>query len=192
MFYNSGFFFLSFQPMQLRHVRRLSKTRSARLGKWPKCSRCSGSHGVCDHERGIVRGASVRQPYQVSVSSTLRVQRSSLTCLSVGVFLAERRAKMCWRLRAWRPLACCRAEYSLEADRRCRAVSTRHRSSPAFTPSCLVGFFIAVSVLLGSHPSPPPPLTLLQISAERWDLSLTFGAIFVYYWCNAARQENNP
>lgn len=175
--------------MQLRHVRRLSKTRSVRLGKWPKCSRCSGSHGVCEHERGLVRGASVWQPYQVSVSSAMRVQRSFLTCLSVGVFPAERRAKMCWRLRAWRPLACCQAEYSLEADRHCRAVSRPHSSSLAFTPSCLVGSFIAVSVLLASHPSSPPPQTLTQISAERWDLSSTFGAIFVYYRCNVTRQK---
>lgn len=134
--------------MQLRRVRRLSKTRSVRLGKWPKCSLCSGSRGVCERGRGIVRGASVWQPYQVPVSNAIRVQRSFLTCLSVGVFPAERRAKMCWRLRAWRPQACCQAEYSLEADRHCRAVSTRHSSSSAFTPSCLVGSFIAVSVLL--------------------------------------------
>lgn len=134
--------------MQLRRVRRLSKTRSVRLGKWPKCSRCSGSLGVCERGCGIVRGASVWQPYQVSVSSAIRVQRSFLTCLSVGVFPAERRAKMCWRLRAWRPQACCQAEYSLEADRHCRVVSTRRSSSPAFTPSCLVGSFVAVSVLL--------------------------------------------
>lgn len=154
--------------MQLQHVRRSSKTRSVQLGKWLKCSRCSGRHGVCEHGRGIVRGASVWQTYQVSFSSAMQVQHSFLTCVSVGVFPAERRAKMCWRLRAWRPLACCRAEYSLEADRHCRAVSTRHSSSLAFTPSCLVGSSIAVSVLLASHPCPPPPLTLTQTSAERW------------------------
>lgn len=116
----------------------------------------------------------------------MRVQQSFLTRLSVGVFPAERRAKMCWRSRAWRPLACCRAEYSLEADRHCRAVSTRHSSSLAFTPSCLVGSFITVSVLPASrtpHPHPPPlplplPLNLTQISAEQWASYRTSAAIF--------------
>lgn len=160
--------------MQLRRGRRWSKTRSVRLGKWPKCSRCSGSHGVCEHERGIARGGSVcvcGSRIKFLFQAPYRVQPSFLTCLSVGVIPAERRAKMCWRLRAWRPLACCPAEYSLEADRHCRAVSTRHSSSLAFTPSCLVGAFIAVFVLLASRPSPPPRLTVTQISAQRWDLS---------------------
>lgn len=159
--------------MQLRRGRRWSKTRSVRLGKWPKCSRCSGSHGVCEHERGIARGASVCVAAVSSFCFKLHTgfNQVSWPVLSVGVIPAERRAKMCWRLRAWRPLACCPAEYSLEADRHCRAVSTRHSSSLAFTPSCLVGAFIAVFVLLASRPSPPPRLTVTQISAQRWDLS---------------------
>lgn len=145
--------FISFQLMQLRHARRLSKTRSVRSGKWPKCSQCSGSHGACVHVCGVARGGSARRPFEVSVSSVSRVQRSFLTCLSIGVVPAERRAKMCWRLRAWRPLACCRVEYSLEADRHCRAVSTRHSSSLDFY-SILFGWGLHHRV----SPACQPPL----------------------------------
>lgn len=79
-------------------------------------------------------------------SALIRFQGSFLTCLPVCVFPAERRVKMCWRLRAWRPLACCRAGFSLEANRHCRAVSTRHSlSSPLYS-------ILFVSFL--RHPSP--------------------------------------
>lgn len=140
---------IPFQPTQLQHARRWSKTRSAQLGKWPKCSQFSGrlyvcgcgytvstsvhtgSVSVCVHVcRVSVREVCMRYMlllkwgHKVSSSSLIRVQWSFLTCSPVGVFPAERRVKMYWRLRAWRPLACCRAEYSLEADRHCRVVST--------------------------------------------------------------------
>lgn len=170
--------------MQLRHARRLSKTRSVRLGKWPKCSQCSGSHGACVRVCGIARGGSTRRPYEVSVSSVTRVQRSFLTCLSIGVFPAERRAKMCWRLRAWRPLACCRAEYSLEADRHCRAVSTRHSSSLDFY-SILFGWGLHHRV----SPACQPPLHS-STSECNSDQHRTVGFVFdvcsyfVYYGWN--------
>lgn len=124
--------------MQLQHARRWSKTRSALLGKWPKCSQFSGRLYVCmsayfSNSESVFGFTCVvctlcchsagRKGY---FSSLIRVQQSFLSRLCVSaVFPTERRVKMCWRLRAWRPLACCRAGFSLEADRHCRAVSTR-------------------------------------------------------------------
>lgn len=82
---------------------------------------------------------------KASFCTVSRAQWSFLTCAPpVGVFPAERRVKMCWRLRAWRPLACCRVEYSLEAGRHYRVVRTS-----LFFPSTLC--FILFVTFLHRH-----------------------------------------
>lgn len=143
---------ISFQPMQLQHARRWSKTRSVPLEKWPKCSQFSGRHDLFEYQCVNVSVFvcvcvyCMLLKWRHKVSSMIRVQWSFLTCLSIGVFPAERRVKMCWRLRAWRPLACCRAEYSLEADRLCRVVSTWHSKSLfSILYAIFVGSFLHLS-----------------------------------------------
>lgn len=88
-----------------------------------------------------------------------RVQGSFLTCLPVCVFPAERRVKMCWRLRVWRLLACCRVEYSLGVDRHCRVVSTRRSKSLSSTLYSIL--FVS---FLHHHVSPAIAPTALSLS----------------------------
>lgn len=66
---------------------------------------------------------------------------------------------MCWRLRAWRLLACCRVEYSLEVDRHCRVVSTRR--SKSFFSTLYSILFVS---FLHHHVSPATGLTALILS----------------------------
>ena len=107
-------------------------------------------------------GRVVRVKYEVVFpSSLIKVQQSFLACLCVSVFPAERRVKMCWRWRAWRPLACCRAGFSLEADRHCRAVSSRLSISlPSIISSIFQSLPLSFSFSLSpsSMQSCQPPL----------------------------------
>lgn len=124
--------------MQLQHARKWSETRSGLLGKWPKCSQFSGKLYACVCVNCIRCFCVFMCVYWVCVTLCMytllsrrghKVLWGFQTCLPVSVFPAERRVKMYWRLRAWRLLACCRAGFSLEADRHCRAVSTRRSIS---------------------------------------------------------------
>lgn len=96
--------------------------------------------------------------HKVSFYSLIRVQWRFLTCLPVCVFPAERRVKMCWRLRAWRLLACCRVEYSLEVDRHCRVVSTRRSKNLSST------LYSILFVSFLHHHVSPISLTALALS----------------------------
>lgn len=98
-------------------------------------------------------------------SSLIRVQWSFVTRLPASGFPAERRVKMCWRWKAWRPLACCRVGFSLEANRHCRVVSTRisvSLSSTRYTPS----HFCNISLLTFSVPPLVSPLSVCDLRSE--------------------------
>lgn len=161
--------------MQLQHARRWSKTRSVLLGKWPKCSQFSGRLYVgvfkCSWCCCAVFMCVVKMGALSRFSIWNMVQGSLVTCLPASVFPAERRVKMCWRLKAWRPLACCQAGFSLEASRHCRVVSARLSISLFST---LYSIFFLIS------PSPFSAQPLVSLSPSFTDLNIEPLAGFVF------------